>query len=140
MVWDMQASAEEISLLMEAGFIYRYCKKFREAREIFSGVRALRLRSEVPETALGTVSFDEGDFARAIRHYRKALEINPHSAYAYAQLGEAQVFQNDKESARRSLTRALELDPRGEFGNLARTLLAFVDAVEFTKSRVSTEA
>jgi tetratricopeptide (TPR) repeat protein len=135
MAWNPQPSAEELSLLLEAGFIYRYCKRFREAREIFAGVRALRPHSEVPEIALGSVSFDEGDFADAIRHYRKALEINPRSAYAYAQLGEAQVFQKDKESARRSLKRALELDPKGEFGNLARTLLAFVEKTEFAENR-----
>ena len=128
LAWDALASPEEIALLMEAGFIYRYSKRFQEAREVFLGVRALRPRNEVPEIALGTVSFEEGDFGNAIRHYTRAIEINPRSAYAYAHLGEAQLFRKDQESARISLNRALELDPNGEFGNLARTLLAYLGA------------
>lgn len=124
--WDGLASLEEIALLMEAGFIYRYARRFHEAREVFRGVRALLPRNEVPEIALGTVSFEEGDFSNAIRHYTKAIEINPRSAYAYAHLGEAQLFRKDEENARTSLKRALELDPKGEFGSLARTLLAYL--------------
>ena len=132
MAWEVRASAEELALLMEAGFIYRYSKRFGEARAVFKGVRALRPQSEVPEIALGTVSFEEGDFAAAIRHYKRAIGMNPRSAYAYAQLGEAQLFQRDAENARSSLSRALELDPTGEFGNLTRTLLAFLEKLEFT--------
>ena len=126
LAWDVLGSPEEIALLMEAGFIYRYSKRFHEAREIFRGVRALRPRNEVPEIALGTVSFEEGDFRNAIRHYTKAIGINPRSAYAYAHLGEAQLFRKDEENARISLKRALELDPNSQFGNLARTLLAYL--------------
>lgn len=126
LVWDALASPEEIALMMEAGFIYRYSKRFHEAREIFRGVRALRPRNEVPEIALGTVSFEEGDFRAAIRHYTKAIALNPRSAYAYAHLGEALLFRKEEENARISLERALELDPNGEFGNLAGTLLAYL--------------
>ena len=126
LAWEALASPEEIVLLMEAGFIYRYSRRFQEAREVFRGVRVLRPRNETPEIALGTVSFEEGDFSNAIRHYTKAIEINPRSAYAYAHLGEAQLFRKDEENARTSLKRALELDPKSEFGNLARTLLAYL--------------
>jgi tetratricopeptide (TPR) repeat protein len=132
MAWDIWATAEEIVLLMEAGFIYRYSGKFEEARDIFRGVRALRPASEVPEVALGGVSFDEGNFKDAINHYRKALQIDSNSAYAYVHLGEAQAFAKDKENARLSLRRAQELDPRGEHGKLARGLLRFVESVEFS--------
>jgi Flp pilus assembly protein TadD len=126
LAWDALASPEEIALLMEAGFIYRYVRRFHEAREVFRGVQALRPRNEIPEIALGTVSFEEGDFSNAIGHYTKAIEINPRSAYAYAHLGEAQLLRKDEENARISLKRALELDPNSEFGNLARTLLAYL--------------
>src|SRR4051794_23536605 len=118
MAWNIQVAAEEIGLLMEAGFIYRYARKFEEARDVFRGIRALRPASEVPEVALGGVSFDEGNITAAIAHYKKAIQIEPKSAYAYAHLGEAQAFANDKEGARRSLRRAQELDPRGEHGNV----------------------
>jgi tetratricopeptide (TPR) repeat protein len=132
--WDIRVSSAELSLLIEAGLIYRYCRKFREARDVFEGVRALRPESEVPEIELGTVSFEAGDFADAIRHYQSAIEINARSAYAYAHLGEAQLFRNDAANARLSLQRALELDPKGEFGHLARSLLAFLDELRDTVS------
>ena len=135
MAWDIQSSADDLTLLMEAGFIYRYSRRFGEARTVFTGVRALLPQNEVPEIALGTVSFEEGNFAEAIRHYNRAIEINPRSAYAHAQLGEAQLFQGDWERARLSLRRALELNPAGEFGNLAKAVLAFLQKIERANQR-----
>jgi tetratricopeptide (TPR) repeat protein len=134
MAWAVNVSTDEVTLLMEAGLIYRYAGKFREAREVFEGVRALRPQSEVPQIALGTVEFDEGHFQEAIRHYQKAITMNPRSAYAYAQLGEAQLFDTDKQGARKSLEKALELDPKGETANLARALLVLMDQVQFKHS------
>jgi tetratricopeptide (TPR) repeat protein len=134
MAWAVKVSTDELALMMEAGLIYRYAGKFREAREVFEGVRALRPQSEVPQIALGTVEFDEGRFQEAIRHYQKAISMNPRSAYAYAQLGEAQLFHMDKQAARASLEKALELDPKGEPANLARALLKLTDQVEFRHS------
>jgi Tfp pilus assembly protein PilF len=134
MAWDIKASAEELTLIMEAGLIYRYAGKFLQAREVFEGVRALRPQSELPQIALGTVDFEEGRFEDAIRRYKKAITMNPRSAYAHAQLGEAQLFQGDKESARASLEKAIDLDPKSENANLARAMLAMVDRVEFKHS------
>src|SRR5689334_9076966 len=127
MAWDLIASKEEIALLMEAGLVYRDAEKFDEAREIFRGVRALCPKSEVPEVALGTVSFQARDFDGAIAHYHEALKLNARSAYAYARLGEAELFRLDKKAARAALSRALELDPKGEFGKMARALTSFVE-------------
>jgi tetratricopeptide (TPR) repeat protein len=131
MKWDIVASNEELAFLMEAGFIYRDSKKYQEARDVFSGIRALAPQSDVPEVALGTVAFQEADFAKAAKHYQKALELNPKSAYAYAHLGEACLFQKDKDAARQNLKKAIELDPRGEHGKMARSLLDLTEAVEF---------
>jgi len=131
MSWNITPSSEEIALLMEAGFIYRDARRFPQARDVFAGVRALVPQSEVPEVALGTVSFQQGDFEGAARHYRRALEINPRSAWAYAHLGEACLFQADKDGARRHLKKAVEIDSRGEFGKMARSLLEMAEAVRF---------
>jgi hypothetical protein len=59
------------------------------------------------------------------------LEKNARSAYAHAHLGEAYLFKLKKNEARIHLHKAIELDPRGDFGKLARTLLEFTDAVQF---------
>jgi tetratricopeptide (TPR) repeat protein len=116
---------------MEAGFLYRDLQKHEEARDVFKGVRALAPKSEVPEVALGMVAFEERNFEGAGKHYRRALELNPRSAWAYAHLGELVLFQTDKEQARVYLKTAIDLDPRGDYGKLARSLLEFADVVTF---------
>ena len=131
MRWNVVPSNEEVALLMEAGFIYRDAKSFQEAREVFSGVRALFPQSEVAEVALGTVRFQESDFSGAQKHYKKALELNPRSAFAYGHLGEACLFNKDKEGAKTNLKKAIELDPKGENGKMARRLLELIDQVSF---------
>jgi len=131
MAWDVVASKEEIALLMEAGIAYRDGEKFEEAREVFRGLRALIPMSEVPEVALGTVSFQARDFEGALMHYHEALKLNPRSAYAYAHMGEAELFRKDKQAARSYLKKALELDPKGEFGKMARSLTSLADQISY---------
>ena len=131
MRWSVAPSTEEAALLMEAGVIYRDSKRFQEARDVFKGVRALFPQSDLPEIALGTVAFQEGDFEGAIKHYRRALEINPRSAHAHAHLGEVYLFKMDKDTARQHVKKALELDPRGEAGKMARETGQLTDVVEF---------
>lgn len=122
MAWNLEVSHEEIAFLMEAGFISREAKRFDRATEIFAGVRSLSPKSEVPEVALGTVWFAAGELQKAIRHYESALKMNPSSAYAHAHLGEALLFAKKRDEARTHLKRALELDPRGKMGDMARSL------------------
>jgi Flp pilus assembly protein TadD len=132
MAWSINPLKEELAFVMEAGMLYRDLHRFKEAREIFSGVRILAPMSEVPEVALGTVAFQDGDFEQAGMHYRRALKLNPRSAWAHAHLGELALFEMDKEQARAYLKTAIELDPRGDHGKLARALLDFADVVNFT--------
>lgn len=129
MAWNVTLSNEEVALLIEAGFIYRDSNRFQEARDVFEGVQALLPQSEAMDVALGTVEFHQGHFDAAIKHYAKALEKNARSAYAYAHLGEAYLFKLKKQEARKFLGRAMELDPRGDFGKLARSLLEFSETV-----------
>jgi tetratricopeptide (TPR) repeat protein len=131
MAWAVNPSNEELAFLMETGLLYRDLQKHQEACDVFKGVRALLPSSEVPEVALGTIAFQQGDFESAGRHYRRALELNPSSAWAHAHLGELALFQTDKERARAYLEVAIDLDPLGDHGKLARSLLDFVDAVTF---------
>jgi tetratricopeptide (TPR) repeat protein len=124
--WTVEAPQEQLAFLMEAGLIYRDAKRYREAVQVFAGVRALAPQSEVGEVALGTVRFAEGKLDEAIRHYQNALKLNERSAFAHAHLGEAYVFANDAPAARRHLSAAILLDPRGESGEHARSLTAYL--------------
>jgi tetratricopeptide (TPR) repeat protein len=131
MAWTIHPSNEEIALVMEAGFLYRDLREYEQARDVFRGVRALLPKSEVPEVALGLVAFQQGDFEGSARHYRRALELNPLSAWAYAHLGELALFQMDEGRARTHLNTAIELDPRGVHGKFARALMQFADEIKF---------
>jgi len=129
--WTITASQEEVSFLVEAGIIYRDGGNLQAARDVFTGVKSLFPHSDCAEVFLGTVDFQEGEFSKAEQHYRKALELNPHSAFAFAHLGEVSLFRKDKKIARTCLKNALALDPLGEVGKMARRLMQLVEQVRF---------
>jgi len=123
MAWNVTPSRDEIAFLLEAGLVYRDSGRFTEARDVLNGLRALLPRNDSVAVVFGTVSFQQGDFDGAFRHYMRALEFNPRSAYAYAHLGELEIFRNDRARAAAHLKQAIKLDPRGLYGTLARRLL-----------------
>ena len=129
--WAIHPSREEVAFLLEAGVTFRDGRNFAAARDIFGGVRALLPSNEVPEVLLGTVDFQEGKFSDARSHYQKALETNPRSALAHAHLGEAWLFDKDKEKANTHFKTALSLDPTGESGKMARRLMEMSEQVQF---------
>jgi len=128
-VKELQAPVKEVMLMLEAGCVYRYAGRFREARDIFQGVRALLPTREVADLALAGLSMDEKKLDEAEAHCRRALELNHSSAAAYAQLAEIQLLQNDSLGARQSLQRTLELSPNGPTATLARGLLKFTSMI-----------
>lgn len=123
MAWTIRPPQDEIAFLMESGVICREALRIAEAEDIFKGVRALLPSSETPEVMLGTVRFHAGDLDGAIKHFQRALAIQPNSALALAHLGEAQIYKLDRAGATASLEKALKLDPRGETGAMVRGLL-----------------
>ena len=118
-----QAPVNELRLMMEAGCVCRYARRFREARDIFLGVRVLAPMQEAADLALAGVYVDEGKLADAESHCRRALELNRAGSAAYAQLAEVQLLQNSTASARQSIQKSLELSPNGPSASVAKTLL-----------------
>jgi len=133
MSWNVNPSRDELGFLVEAGIIYRDSRRFAEAREVFTAVRALAPQSDAVAVLLGTVDFQQGDFESAERNYRLALELNPRSAYAYAHLGELAIFRKDKQQAEAHLKESLKLDPRGLHGTLARRLMDMAAAAQYER-------
>jgi tetratricopeptide (TPR) repeat protein len=113
----------EIALLLESGYLYMEMQKFKEAEEVFSGVAALVPHSEIPLICLGNLAFSQGQFDRALRHHKEALQRVPDSALAEAHKGEALLFLKKKDEARDALNRAVSLDPEGPAGAFAKSLL-----------------
>jgi Flp pilus assembly protein TadD len=124
-----QATKEDLGNLVEAGLACCTARRFPEARTLFLRVKELDPDQSLGEIGLGSVCFSEGDFATAIGHYRSALRLNPRSAYAYALLGESQIFEGEHANARVSLRRCSEMDPRGPYGNLAQQLLRLLESL-----------
>jgi tetratricopeptide (TPR) repeat protein len=128
-----QVPVKEIKLMLEAGYIYRYAGRYREARDIFQGVRAMLPTRDIADLALAGVCLDEGKLDEAETHCRRALELNRNSAAAYAQLAEIQLLQKDGNSARQSLKKSMEISPSGPTAALAKTLIKLADKMASQK-------
>lgn len=118
----MPVPAKELALILEAGYVYRYAGRFREARDIFQGVRVLLPGKDIGDLALAGVSLDEGKFDEAEAHCRRAIELNRRSAAAYVQLAEIQLLQKDGAGARKSIEKSMELSPNGPSAAVAKVL------------------
>ncbi len=72
---------------------------------------------------------DEGHPDRALEHYRRVLALNPQSAAAHLNCGNAQSTLGDQAGALKSFRRAVELDPSNVAAqlNLGNALLAARD-------------
>jgi tetratricopeptide (TPR) repeat protein len=119
----IEVQQTEIALLLEAGYLYMEMQKWKEAEEIFSGVAALVPHSDVPLISLGNLAFGQGQYQRALKFHKDAVKKVPDSALAHAHQGEALLFLNKRDEAKKMLEQAIELDPKGAAADFARSLL-----------------
>lgn len=113
-------SQRDITLMLEAGYLYMELKKHREAEEVFAGVMAMLPHSEVPHMAMGNLYFAQGRFAQALKSHQRATELQPQSATAYASMAEALLFLRRNDEGLQQIEKALSLEPEGpahEFAN-----------------------
>ena len=90
---------EDVIVMLEAGYIYLAMKRFKEARTVFEGICELAPKHDVPQVGVANVLFAQGKYLEAMRILKKAIKNNPNSAFAYAHLGEAQLFHGKKDAA-----------------------------------------
>jgi tetratricopeptide (TPR) repeat protein len=83
----------------------------QEAVKCFSQALALNPSPHL-HLALGSLYTRQGRTRHAIRHMKKALEIDPQCGEAFYQLGLAFLAQDEKEKARECFHHAFQLDPR----------------------------
>lgn len=119
----IEVRQEEVTLLLESGWLLMEMQKFKEAEEIFEGVAALLPHSEVPLICLGNLHFSQGRFDRALKTQRDALKRAPDSVLARAHIGEALLFLKRRDEAKRMLEEAIQLEPEGDAAIFARSLL-----------------
>jgi len=118
----IEIDRKHMAVVMEAGYVYIGMRRFKEAREVFEGLVTLAPDSEVPHVALGNVSFCEGNVTKAIKHYERALNVDPNSVFAKVYMGEALFFNGEKNEALKLLSEVAKAD-RGGAGEFARALL-----------------
>ena len=70
-------------------------------------------------------------FHGAEKHYQRALQANPRSAFAYVHLGELALARKNAGDARGHFKKALELDPRGDVGKTARGMMELTEVLKF---------
>jgi tetratricopeptide (TPR) repeat protein len=119
----VEVSREEATLVMEAGYIYMDMGNWKAAQEVFTGAAALFPRSEAPHLALGTLEFAQGRHDKALQAYRAAQRVAPKAGLPRAHCGEALLWLGKVAEAEKELKAAIDLDPDGDGGNLARALL-----------------
>lgn len=121
----IEIDRKHLAVMMEAGYIFIGMRRYKEARELFEGIAALEPDSEIPLVALGNVDFCEGNVAKSIRHYEKAIKLKPASAFAKVYLGEALFFAGKKDEAMRLLADVAKADKEGA-GDFARALVGAI--------------
>lgn len=122
----IELGREHLAAMMEAGYIYLGMRRYGEAKELFEGLSVLAADSEVPLVALGNVEFCKGKISKAIKQYRRALKVDPESAFARVYLGEALFFSGEKDEAMGLLSSVAKSD-KGGAGDFARALLEAID-------------
>jgi tetratricopeptide (TPR) repeat protein len=118
---------DELSVLMEAGYLYLGTGEYEKAKEIFEGVCALVPECAVPVIALGTLYMSQGDIEKGVEYCRQGVELQPDSSYTHMSLGKALLLNNQKDAACLELNKAMELDKDGCVRDAVKALL---DAVE----------
>lgn len=134
----IHVAREDIITMLEAGYMYLAMRNFKNARQVFEGVCTLVPGHDVPQVALANVYFAQHKFLESVRLLKNTVKERPDSAFAYAYLGESQLFYGKKDEAITHLKKASELEPEGKSGDFARSLLQLIaqgyDPVELRKA------
>lgn len=118
---------KDLALMMECGYIMVGMQRFKEARQVFEGIAVMAPDSEIPIVAQGSVSFCEGKFKEAVKHYNKAMKLNKDSLFAQAYLGEALFFLGETDKSIEQLQGVVKKDGEGKAGQFAKALLEAIN-------------
>lgn len=116
------ALQRDVTLMLEAGYLFIELNKHKEAEEIFAGVAALVPHSEVPHLALGNLHFSQGRFAPALKAHQHAASLNENSAIAHALVAESLFFLKRGAEALQALEKSLNLPDDGSAHEFAKAL------------------
>ncbi|MGA9525205.1 MAG: tetratricopeptide repeat protein [Myxococcaceae bacterium] len=121
-------SKQQAQVLLEAGYLWMDMGQFDKAREVFQGAATLMPKSEVPQLALGTLELAQGRHDKALQSYRAAQRLAPKAGLPRAHVAEALLFLGKTDEALKELKAAIDADPEGDGGRLAKALLEAKDS------------
>jgi predicted Zn-dependent protease len=133
---EIQASDNELRVILEVGYVLREAGRFDESETVFRGMMEAAPESDVPHVALGTVKLQQGRFAEAEAIYNEVLRKNPYSLYARVHRAEALLFQHKRDEAEIELKDILAIDPNSTHSHLAQSLLDAADMISARKKDV----
>jgi tetratricopeptide (TPR) repeat protein len=116
------SSPSSLAARLSLGTVLLDMGEDKEAVKCFSQALDLKPSSQV-HLMLGSLYSRQGRTRHAIRHMKKALEIDPQCGEAFYQLGLAFLAQNEKEKAQECFHNAFQLNPReGRYRNALQLL------------------
>ncbi|MEW6605884.1 MAG: tetratricopeptide repeat protein [bacterium] len=126
----MDVDNEELSCLMESGYLNLAKGRFKEAQDIFEGVEILVPNSEVVQIALGNLYFDQGKPKEALSYFQKALSLNPEDGISKVYVAKGLLANQKREEAVAKLKEVEKLDAQESAKNLAKSLLQAIGEVK----------
>lgn len=124
-VWErsIQLRPQSVEVLCNLAQALAVRGKSREAEEHYLRALDINPESPLPWFSLGKLLVGEGRYRDAERAVRRYIDLCPGDPWAYYLLGTCQMELGNREEARFSLAKALQLDPKGRVGELARRKL-----------------
>ncbi|MDN2677278.1 MULTISPECIES: serine/threonine-protein kinase [Janthinobacterium] len=118
-----------------------YAQKFDQARDVLDKAIALYPRDRLFISMLGRMNYNQGNYAEAEKLFRKAIQMDPQVANAYAQLSATLERLNRGNEALQVLQQGLQVHPDWElYTNLGNALFNkgdYLGAVQSFKNAVS---
>jgi serine/threonine-protein kinase len=100
-------------------------RRFPEAEAVLLAAARQHPRERRFADLLGTLHFQQGDYAAAERAFRRSMQLEPDAVYAYANLSAALLHEDRADEALRVLQQGLQIRPASVlYGNLGTTLFA----------------
>ena len=120
----MGRNDEAQKCLQTAADIYMSKEKVEDAEEILNEILQISEDSLNVFNSLGVLYRRKGEFKTALRHYARALRINPDEPYIHYNMGRVYLDMKEPEKAKAYFVKALKLDANFE---QARQVIQAID-------------
>ena len=146
---DAVAACNQALRLDPANYFARYVKsetlrlarRYEDARAILAEATQRFPRERVFLDELGSVEYEQGQYAAAEQLYRRSIQLEPDSVMAYANLSATLMRQNRLEDAASVLQQGLQLRPNAKLyaalGNVLFKRADYVGAADAFENAVS---